>query len=198
MHLIGWEQICQWKSLTTCLMKCTPDLHELILCRWLLTLDECSESVRSGRTKCLPVKRNNTNKNVTHISFHFLCLLKEFIPTLLETKLLHFHSSAALLPNNSIISVCHHNLSFEVTMNLFLFKTFKMFCKCVTLPSTLYENLVKLRIWYRTGLVLQYSCLALDVSAQIAWMLHDAPLPRPLPCPLPRPLPRLHLEPLAD
>ena len=24
MHLIGWEQICQWKPLTKCLMKCPP------------------------------------------------------------------------------------------------------------------------------------------------------------------------------
>ena len=24
LHLIGWEQICQWKSLTKCLMKCPP------------------------------------------------------------------------------------------------------------------------------------------------------------------------------
>ena len=24
LHLIGWEQICQWKTLTKCLMKCPP------------------------------------------------------------------------------------------------------------------------------------------------------------------------------
>ena len=25
LHLIGWEQICQWKTLTKCLMKCPPE-----------------------------------------------------------------------------------------------------------------------------------------------------------------------------
>ena len=31
MHLIGWEQICQWKSLTKCLMKCPPG-GKIIVC----------------------------------------------------------------------------------------------------------------------------------------------------------------------
>ena len=41
LHLIGWEQICQWKTLTKCLMKCPPvhyeptcilDLDEQLIC----------------------------------------------------------------------------------------------------------------------------------------------------------------------
>ena len=27
LHLIGWEQICQWNTLTKCLMKCPPGLE---------------------------------------------------------------------------------------------------------------------------------------------------------------------------
>ena len=31
LHLIGWEQICQWKTLTKCLMKCPPGFHSCTL-----------------------------------------------------------------------------------------------------------------------------------------------------------------------
>ena len=30
LHLIGWEQICQWKTLTKRLMKCPPDVIKMV------------------------------------------------------------------------------------------------------------------------------------------------------------------------
>ena len=38
MHLIGWEQICQWKSLTKCLMKCPPGRCHLYLVQKVIAL----------------------------------------------------------------------------------------------------------------------------------------------------------------
>ena len=31
LHLIGWEQICQWKTLTKHLMKCPPDITKYLI-----------------------------------------------------------------------------------------------------------------------------------------------------------------------
>ena len=43
---------------------------------------------------------------------------------------------------NNII-VCHHKLSFHITITLFLFKTPTMFCKCVILPLKDWNRYVK-------------------------------------------------------
>ena len=44
LHLIGWEQICQWKTLTKRLMKCPPDV---------LTLEDLTCGGQKGNTKHL-------------------------------------------------------------------------------------------------------------------------------------------------
>ena len=40
LHLIGWEQICQWKTLTKHLMKCPPGVIFFLLCQQKF-LHEC-------------------------------------------------------------------------------------------------------------------------------------------------------------
>ena len=41
LHLIGWEQICQWKTLTKRLMKCPPDqfIYDFMKWVWQFLLD---------------------------------------------------------------------------------------------------------------------------------------------------------------
>ena len=61
LHLIGWEQICQWKTLTKCLMKCPPGL----LNWWRARQKWRAESLRvaRGTASAKKISDNNHNNN---------------------------------------------------------------------------------------------------------------------------------------
>ena len=77
LHLIGWEQICQWKTLTKCLMKCPPGL--LNRKNWLVHVEI-------------------ETKNVTQIFFYFL-IAKRVFQMLLKENVAFF--SQILKPMDS-------------------------------------------------------------------------------------------------